>query len=296
MPPSSDPTDTLRTGSGQRPWAATVKRDRGRRPSSPAVPSRLTSRQPCPTCTTRVRATRRPVSPGGCTPGTPRSVVRRPARRLARPAGPGRPPDGPGSRARCRPTGCPRRAAPDGGWHHGRGGRHSSDARRASGQRRERPQVAGIHQPLVARRPGHHHRSQPRGSGDRGGARERLAALGGGIAVRVVTELGQHPCPQHHPKPGLAAQDRRVRMGGEPGRKLLLQRGDLLVEAAQHGHQGADDLAVGRLDWPGRGQLRRRQRIEQTMQPTRVSLWLRPSPHDSSGTPRSEAPPTTWAY
>ncbi|HYY79829.1 MAG TPA: hypothetical protein VFD04_11700, partial [Actinomycetes bacterium] len=36
--------------------------------------------------------------------------------------------------------------------------------------------------------------------------------------------------------------------------------------------------------------------VDQTMQPTRASLWLRPSQHDSSGTPRGEAPPTTWAY
>ena len=33
--------------------------------------------------------------------------------------------------------------------------------------------------------------------------------------------------------------------------------------------------------------------VDQTMQPTGVSLWLRPSPHDSSGTLRSEALPTT---
>jgi hypothetical protein len=35
---------------------------------------------------------------------------------------------------------------------------------------------------------------------------------------------------------------------------------------------------------------------DQTMEPTRVSFWLRPSPHDSSGTARSEGPPTSWAY
>jgi len=36
--------------------------------------------------------------------------------------------------------------------------------------------------------------------------------------------------------------------------------------------------------------------VDQTMEPTRVSLWLRASPHDSAGTPRSEARPTPWAY
>ena len=36
--------------------------------------------------------------------------------------------------------------------------------------------------------------------------------------------------------------------------------------------------------------------VAQTMEPTQVSLWLRPSSHGSSGTPRREARPTTWAY
>jgi hypothetical protein len=36
--------------------------------------------------------------------------------------------------------------------------------------------------------------------------------------------------------------------------------------------------------------------VDQTMEPTRVSLWIRPSPPGSSDTPRSETQPTTWAY
>jgi hypothetical protein len=36
--------------------------------------------------------------------------------------------------------------------------------------------------------------------------------------------------------------------------------------------------------------------VDQTMEPTRVSLWLRPSAHGSSGTSLSKAPSTTWAY
>ena len=36
--------------------------------------------------------------------------------------------------------------------------------------------------------------------------------------------------------------------------------------------------------------------VDQTMEPTQISLWLRPSPHDSSHTPRSEGRPTRWAY
>jgi hypothetical protein len=36
--------------------------------------------------------------------------------------------------------------------------------------------------------------------------------------------------------------------------------------------------------------------VDQTMEPTRVSLWLRPSPHGSSGPARHAARPTTWSY
>jgi hypothetical protein len=35
---------------------------------------------------------------------------------------------------------------------------------------------------------------------------------------------------------------------------------------------------------------------DQTMEPTRVSLWLRPPRHEPLGTAGSEAPPTSWAY
>jgi hypothetical protein len=36
--------------------------------------------------------------------------------------------------------------------------------------------------------------------------------------------------------------------------------------------------------------------VDQTMEPTQVSLWLRPGPPGSSDTPRSEATPATWVY
>jgi hypothetical protein len=36
--------------------------------------------------------------------------------------------------------------------------------------------------------------------------------------------------------------------------------------------------------------------VDQTMEPTRVSLWLRPSAHGLSGTPHSKPRPTPWAY
>jgi hypothetical protein len=36
--------------------------------------------------------------------------------------------------------------------------------------------------------------------------------------------------------------------------------------------------------------------VDQTMEPTQVSFWLRPSPPGSSGTAHGEARPTTWAY
>ena len=36
--------------------------------------------------------------------------------------------------------------------------------------------------------------------------------------------------------------------------------------------------------------------VDQTMEPTRVSLWLRPAAHGPSGTPRRRARPVPWAY
>jgi hypothetical protein len=36
--------------------------------------------------------------------------------------------------------------------------------------------------------------------------------------------------------------------------------------------------------------------VDQTMEPTQASLWLRPSAHGSSGTAGSQAKPTSWAY
>jgi hypothetical protein len=36
--------------------------------------------------------------------------------------------------------------------------------------------------------------------------------------------------------------------------------------------------------------------VDQTMQPTRTSLWLRPSPHGSSDIPLSQARPARWVY
>ena len=36
--------------------------------------------------------------------------------------------------------------------------------------------------------------------------------------------------------------------------------------------------------------------VDQTMEPTRVSLWLRPPPHGSSGTAGIEVQPIPWAY
>jgi hypothetical protein len=181
---------------------ALVKRDRGRQPNSPAVrcrlrrrlihqptspavPSRLTSRQPCPICTTGPGRPEWPASPGVAPPGPPRCRVRRRARRPA----PGRRPGGPGSRARYRPAGSRERGAPGDGFGRGPDGRHSSAAHQG---RRSAPRTPtdNRHPPAADYRPpGPPPPCAARGSGDRGSPSERLAALGRLVAVRVVAEL-----------------------------------------------------------------------------------------------------------
>jgi hypothetical protein len=62
-----------------------------------------------------------------------------------------------------------------------------------------------------------------------GAVPHRLAGLGGGVAVRVVTELSQHPSGRHHPQSGLALHDGGVGVSDErygerglPTRQLLI--------------------------------------------------------------------------
>jgi hypothetical protein len=81
---------------------------------------------------------------------------------------------------------------------------------RRGGQGGERPQVAGIHQPLITRRSGNNHRAEPGGSGEWGGAGEGLAALGGGMPVWVVAELASIRAPSTTPSPGRLGRSPRL--------------------------------------------------------------------------------------
>jgi hypothetical protein len=86
--------------------------------------------------------------------------------------------------------------------------------------------------------------------------------------VWVVAELAQHPRAQHRTEPGLL---RRIAASGwalnraasccSEAATCWLQQRSMLVAAAKHGHQGADHLAVGRLDWLKCRKLRCRQRV-----------------------------------
>jgi hypothetical protein len=121
-------------------------------PTSPAISSRLTSRHRCPTCAIGPRAIGVASIAGGLHAPAPRSLVRPRAGRSARRSAPGRGPDGPGSRTRSQPGGSPAPEAPDGGWHRGPGGRHSSAAHpgRQSGPRMP---TGSKHPPVVYCRP-----------------------------------------------------------------------------------------------------------------------------------------------
>jgi hypothetical protein len=72
-----------------------------------------------------------------------------------------------------------------------------------------------------------------------------LRALGVGVAVLVVAELGEHPGAEHDAEAGLAEVDLSVRVLTKMCLDLLLHGLDLAVEGAQDRHLGAHGGRVG---------------------------------------------------
>src|SRR3954471_20084345 len=74
-------------------------------------------------------------------------------------------------------------------------------------ERAERLGQQRVDEPIVVHEPGQRDLLPARGPGDRGGPGVILASLGRGIAVGIVTELGEHPGTENRTQTRLGPDD-----------------------------------------------------------------------------------------
>jgi hypothetical protein len=92
--------------------------------------------------------------------------------------------------------------------------------------------VNGVAEAAVAGVAGEHDRLAAAGAGDRERAGVFPAACGVGVAVWVVSELGEHPCAQHRPAPGLTGVSLGVRVSAKPSATTSSRAGICSITSA----------------------------------------------------------------
>jgi len=128
-----------------------------------------------------------------------------------------------------------------------------------------------------------------------------LTALLGGVYAAVVLVLGQLFGGVEKNPPSLAVAGATLAVAAlfQPARRRIQQAVDRRFNRRKYSAVNTIEVFSARLrDHIDLDALSAELLavVDQTMEPTHVSLWFRPSTQDSSGTARSKARPTSWAY
>src|SRR5713226_2263838 len=110
---------------------------------------------------------------------------------------------------------------------------------------RERPLVASVGEPTVARDPGEHDLASTGGFGDGRRARIAFASLRIQEASSVITELGHSPGAEDNTESRQTEVDFGVRVHFKTRGQLLLEGCDLQVELFDDGDASGDAVAIG---------------------------------------------------